>query len=41
MTARPLSAGRSRSFKEGKKISMIRVPFTWLRALVKARFAKL
>jgi hypothetical protein len=32
---------QSRSFKEGKKISMIRDPFTWLRALMKARFVKL
>jgi hypothetical protein len=32
---------KSRSFKEGKKISMFRDPLTWLRALVKARFGKL
>jgi glycosyltransferase involved in cell wall biosynthesis len=32
---------KSRSFKEGKKISMIRDPLTWLRAVVKYRFAKL
>ena len=31
----------SRSFKEGKKISMWRDPVTWIRALVKYRFAKL
>ena len=30
---------RSRSFKEGKKVSMIRDPLTWLRALLKLRFA--
>lgn len=32
---------RSRSFKEGKKISMFRDPLTWIRALVKYRFARL
>jgi glycosyltransferase involved in cell wall biosynthesis len=32
---------KSRSFKEGKKISMIRDPLTWLRAVVKYRFVKL
>jgi SAM-dependent methyltransferase len=32
---------RSRSFKEGKKISMIRDPLTWLRALVKYRTSPL
>ena len=32
---------RSRSFKEGKKIRMWRDPLTWLRALVKYRFARL
>ncbi|HXA13584.1 MAG TPA: glycosyltransferase family 2 protein [Opitutaceae bacterium] len=32
---------KSRSFKEGKKVSMIRDPLTWLRAVVKYRFAKL
>jgi len=32
-------AYRSRSFAEGKKIRMIRDPLTWLRALVKYRFA--
>jgi hypothetical protein len=31
----------SRSFKEGKKISMFRDPITWIRALVKYRFAAL
>jgi glycosyltransferase involved in cell wall biosynthesis/SAM-dependent methyltransferase len=29
---------RSRSFKQGKKVSMWRDPWTWLRALVKYRF---
>jgi glycosyltransferase involved in cell wall biosynthesis len=28
---------RSRSFKEGKKVSMVRDPLTWIRALVKYR----
>jgi hypothetical protein len=32
---------KSRSFKEGKKISMIRDPLTWLWAVVKYRFVKL
>lgn len=32
---------RSRSFKEGKKVSMIRDPLTWLVAVVKYRFVKL
>lgn len=32
---------KSRSFKEGKKISMFRDPITWLRALVKYRFCRL
>lgn len=32
---------RSRSFKEGKKVSMIRDPLTWLRALLKLRLAKI
>jgi hypothetical protein len=32
---------KSRSFKEGKKITMIRDPLTWLWALVKYRFVKL
>jgi glycosyltransferase involved in cell wall biosynthesis len=32
---------RSRSFKDGKKVRIWRDPFTWLRALVKFRFAKL
>ncbi len=32
---------QSRSFKEGKKISMFRDPLTWMRALVKYRFVKL
>jgi hypothetical protein len=31
----------SRSFAEGKKVSMLRDPFTWIRALVKYRFARL
>jgi hypothetical protein len=30
---------RSRSFQQGKKVSMIRDPLTWLRALVKLRLA--
>jgi glycosyltransferase involved in cell wall biosynthesis len=32
---------KSRSFKEGKKISMFRDPITWLWALVKFRFQRL
>jgi glycosyltransferase involved in cell wall biosynthesis len=32
---------RSRSFKQGKKISVFRDPFTWIRALVKYRFQRL
>lgn len=32
---------RSRSFKEGKKITMFRDPITWVCALVKYRFARL
>ena len=32
---------RSRSFKEGKKVSMFRDPLTWIRALVKYRFQPL
>jgi len=32
---------RSRSFKEGKKISVIRDPITWMWALVKYRFQRL
>jgi hypothetical protein len=32
---------RSRSFKEGKKISVIRDPLTWLWALAKFRFQRL
>lgn len=32
---------KSRSFKEGKKISMFRDPLTWLWALVKCRFQRL
>lgn len=31
----------SRSFKDGKKVDMIRDPFTWIRASLKYRFAKL
>ncbi len=34
-------AYRSRSFKEGKKVSIFRDPPTWLRALVKYRFQRL
>jgi hypothetical protein len=32
---------KSRSFKEGKKISMLRDPVTWLWALAKYRFCRL
>ena len=32
---------RSRSFKQGKKVSMLRDPLTWLRALVKFRLVKI
>ncbi len=32
---------KSRSFKEGKKISMFRDPMTWMWALIKYRFVKL
>ena len=32
---------RSRSFKEGKKVKVIRDPLTWLRAIMKFRFQKL
>jgi hypothetical protein len=32
---------RSRSFKQGKKVSMFRDPWTWLRALVKYRFSRM
>jgi glycosyltransferase involved in cell wall biosynthesis len=32
---------RSRSFKEGKKVSMFRDPITWMAALIKYRFAPL
>lgn len=32
---------KSRSFKEGKKISMVRDPLTWLWALAKCRFQRL
>ena len=32
---------QSRSFKEGKKVTMVRDPLTWLRALVKYRFQSL
>jgi glycosyltransferase involved in cell wall biosynthesis len=32
---------RSRSFKEGKKVALFRDPVTWMKALVKWRFAKL
>jgi glycosyltransferase involved in cell wall biosynthesis len=32
---------RSRSFKQGKKISMFRDPLTWMKALIKYRFVKL
>ena len=32
---------RSRSFKEGKKVDVMRDPWTWLRAVFKYRFQKL
>jgi len=32
---------RSRSFKEGKKVDVMRDPWTWLRAIVKFRFQKI
>ena len=32
---------RSRSFSEGKKVSFIRDPLTWLRALVKFRLSRI
>jgi glycosyltransferase involved in cell wall biosynthesis len=32
---------RARSFKEGKKVSALRDPWTWLRALIKYRFCKI
>ena len=32
---------RSRSFKEGKKVSMVRDPLSWLRALVRLRLARI
>jgi hypothetical protein len=32
---------RSRSFNEGKKVSMFRDPLTWMRALVKYRFQRM
>jgi 2-polyprenyl-3-methyl-5-hydroxy-6-metoxy-1,4-benzoquinol methylase len=32
---------RSRSFKEGKKVSIIRDPLTWLRALARLRLARI
>ncbi len=31
----------SRSFADGKKVDMFRDPFTWIRALIKYRFAKI
>jgi len=31
----------SRSFAEGKKVNMFRDPLTWIRALIKYRFAKI
>jgi hypothetical protein len=31
----------SRSFKEGKKVSLFRDPLTWMRALAKYRFQRL
>lgn len=32
---------RSRSFKEGKKVTLFRDPVTWIRALIKYRFSRL
>ena len=32
---------QSRSLSEGKKVSMLRDPLTWIRALVKFRFSPL
>jgi hypothetical protein len=32
---------RARSFSEGKKVTILRDPLTWLRALVKFRFSPL
>ncbi len=32
---------RSRSFSEGKKVSIVRDPLTWLRVLIKLRLSKL
>jgi hypothetical protein len=32
---------RSRSFTEGKKVSIVRDPLTWLRVLIKLRLSKL
>ena len=32
---------RSRSFREGKKVSLLRDPWTWLRAALKYRFVPL
>ena len=32
---------KSRSFKEGKKVSAVRDPFTWVRALAKYRFSSI
>ena len=32
---------RSRSFQQGKKVSVLRDPWTWLRALIKFRFCKM
>jgi glycosyltransferase involved in cell wall biosynthesis len=32
---------RARSFKEGKKVSVLRDPFTWLRAIIKYRFCRI
>ena len=31
----------SRSFKEGKKVNMLRDPFTWIKASFKYRFVKI
>src|SRR5579863_3156571 len=32
---------KARSFKEGKKVSALRDPWTWVRALIKCRFCKI
>jgi hypothetical protein len=32
---------RSRSFREGKKVAVVRDPLTWIRALVRLRFSRI